>query len=409
MGFFDEFVKKQPPGTGDAPATRRVLATNAPRAWPRIPVPDDPAGDAAEVVRQLQAHVAECLAATGLRIVERDRVVRHGNQDVRIDLVVRGGDDLEQPIFVFPSLDLHREGTMFDFLRALLRESGLFSASPVYYAIHPIALPAAPTPASILASAHRFQERAREAGVAVTLGTRDVSKLLAALRAAAGAPIENGGGDVVTAGGAFVGEWLRRRVGGEWMLREDLAGTVLVVRDASGMLQYEVPVFAMFPDLVRVGYDGLERLLRTILDETARHAGPREATLGTLDVEPDRYKPLLLAWLLALRERPATGEAAGVFRTCATCGAESGSGHTFGETATGLAEALDRIVALVNEPPLRCDCGSEDYREALGGYRIAEPSGAWSILVLAFFTDTHTRISVERLHEGTEIVEQRQS
>jgi hypothetical protein len=378
------------------------------------------------------------LAGAGFEIVAAPRPIEIGLQRVRPDLLVRvRGEDL--PVFVFPGRDPEKDAHVFSFLAAALREAGHVRASPIYYA--PASLPdiQPPTGSKMADLAHAFVERTALPGrVLWSLPARGVMEIV---RAFAKEPVESGGGRAVDEAAAFVGEWLRRRTNGQWILREDLPRSLLCTASASGATQYFLPLFAAFPDAVRTGYDGWDDLLEGIVDETTREAP------ASLVVRPAAYGPPVETWLAKLLFASTAQESALVLRRCAACGTlvemriapadpearyfdvpeefalseddraypsplrPLGNDATRDEpakTEADIDEAAARFIPLalkhcfgfLQVPVEACQCGSTDYRGAMVVDRVPELDGLHSLLTIVYASETHSRIATYRLAEA---------
>lgn len=372
-------------------ASERTLATNAPPHWPLVPaLASSEALSAKDLVEALTDAVAVRLARAGLDVVASGRQVTLGAETVRIDLVARDATG-EVPILVFPGLDPEREGAMFSFLSAALRESQAFNGTAVYYAAAALPFTTRPDGAAITERAEMFLARSARSNVDLSWSA-GASGVVAAVRALAGAPVESGGGEAVIEAASFVGEWLRRRVTAEWALREGLPQSALLVADTGRGEQWQLPLFAWFPDAVRTGYDGLEILLERIV---APDTDP--ATEQALPVSTPAYRRHAAEWLdETLAEASEYDERVLLLRRCAACG-EMTSGHVVFDSPTdGFDAALERTALASRAPPATCAaCGGRDYRESvvLHLFRIA----AGRVLIVSEFSDSHVRVAAREV------------
>ncbi|HVL48407.1 MAG TPA: hypothetical protein VM889_07615 [Candidatus Thermoplasmatota archaeon] len=373
-----------------APEGDITLATNAPTHWPRVTVPT-PAGRPRAAVEQLAGEVARRLVSSGLEVVDQGRVVALGPETVRVDLVVRVGRE-EIPIFVFPGVDPEREGAMFGFLRAAMRETGAFATPALYYAVRDLGLAESPTPASIERAAEAFVVRAARSGLDLTYDAGPEG-VVAAVRDLARAPVEAGGGIPVTEAASFVGEWLKRRVSGRWFLDEDLPRSVLVLVDPARGDQWQIPIFAWFPDAVRTGYDGLLGLLQGIVEDGARE-DPDDAPIP---VTTPAYRRAASGWLGGTLSTIEPGaESTLLLRRCASCGDMASAAVSFDDKAEGFEPAIARSLAAAGAPASECDaCGGTDYRETVVLYLLPDRDG--HVLVVTETFDSHVRVAAREI------------
>lgn len=369
-----------------------TLATNAPATWPIVRAPPHRAEDDGDAyVATVSSRIRDTLRRAGYAVDASRRAVQLGMQSVRVDLVV-DMNGVEVPVFVFTGDDPHREAIMYGFLRAALSEARAFAADPVYYAPDVLPTPSHPSAEDLLRLAARFANRTPRPEAAFDLPPASV---VGVLRAHAGRAVEAGGGEAVQEGAAFVGEWLRRRAEGTWLLREDLPRSVLAVRNAPGTLQYYLPLFAWFPDAVRVGYDGLAELLDAVVLEATTDAAEG------LAVRPPAYGPELESWLDDALSRGPGQDSAVVLRRCAACGRMARLPAPLPTPASDLGDALRRSLVLAQLAAERCPCGAQDYRGAQVGYLLASAPGEPSIVSLVYSTESHTRIAVSALVPAT--------
>ncbi|HWG92272.1 MAG TPA: hypothetical protein VNZ52_15585 [Candidatus Thermoplasmatota archaeon] len=342
--------------------------------------------------------VARSLIAAGLEVCARDYVVEVSDQSVKIDLVVDDGRG-ERPVFIFPGVDLAREGTMFQFLHALLQEAGAFPLAPVYYS--PEAFPYEPgdTVETILTAAAAFEERATEAGFHVDFDTPP-DELVGILRALAATPVESGGAEQLVEAAAFIGCWMLQRATGRWEVREDLPRTVLLLRSEDGSVVYEFPLFALFPDAVRTGYDGFLTLFH---DLTADLTGRQHAvSVEALPTYPMHLAPVIRGWLLEATALGSPGHAAILARRCASCGElvalEALPQVPVDDGAGALQAAL--VLAAPEAPPCP-GCGSTLHSGTLAAYLLPERrKRGEAFLVTAYVSSTFLRVSFHHVKRG---------
>lgn len=385
---------EEPGGSGAAVAGARALETNAPPYWPSVPIP--PGSDAGAPqqppLRSLVRAVTDALTKGGLRVRARNSTVDISQQSVKIDLVVDDGRG-ERPVFVFPGRDPGREGAMFQFLYALLREAEAFPAAPVYFSPNPFPYIPGPgeTVPAILNAAEAFEKRAAAAGLDAghDLSPKDLVTLL---RQLAAAPAEAGGADPVVEAAAFTGTWLLQQVEGNWDLREDLPRTVLILQGAHGSVYYELPLFALFPDAVRTGYDGLEQLFTGILadlQQPLRVLRPEQLTFY-----PEHLSACIQGWLTELYLTGATVEQSAILtRRCASCGelvTMEAIPQVPADDANGALQAA--LVLAAPEAPPCPYCSSALHSGTLAAYLMAGEDGN-GLLVSAYVSSTFLRVS----------------
>lgn len=115
---------------------------------------------------------------------------------------------------------------------------------------------------------------------------------------------------------AYLGEWLRRDAGGEWVAPEN-GEPHLQLTDRTGAIIVLLPLVRILRTAATAGYDGLAALLRSVRDDVAAPA--RSTSLDGLRVAPEEERATVVAWVRANRDL-ANGTRIALWRRCGACG-----------------------------------------------------------------------------------------
>lgn len=152
---------------------------------------------------------------------------------------------------------------------------------------------------------------------------------------------------------AFVGEWLRARVGAEWVAEGPFEPHIQAA-DATHAVVYLLPLVTMMRTAATAGYDGLAPLLDRVITDVATPAEP--VPLEEIAVQPREDRALVVAWI---RKHMDVRDAmrAALWRRCSACATMAEDAlelHDIGddwETEAGTAAAI------LAKRPFRCACG----------------------------------------------------
>jgi hypothetical protein len=195
---------------------------------------------------------------------------------------------------------------------------------------------------------------------------------------------------------AFIGEWLHAWVDAAWIAEGPFEPHLqLTARDAT--LVYLFPVVSVVRVASTAGYDGLPKLLDTMLAELRAPAAP--VPLARLRVTPDTDRARVVAWLAANRNlREAT--LATLWRRCQACATLSEDTLRLAGTERDWEKEASTAASVLARRPFACACGGpagEVSRFLVLRARDGEPQRLADI----YLGGTHTRIACWSLEGET--------
>lgn len=152
---------------------------------------------------------------------------------------------------------------------------------------------------------------------------------------------------------AFVGEWLRARVGAEWVSEGPFEPHIQVA-DRSHAVVYLLPLVTILRTASTAGYDGVSALLERVVQDSARGLGPMP--LDELPVYPREDRAIVVAWIRKhLDVRDAMR--AGLWRRCSACSKMAEDALELQNVGTDWEAEAGTAAAVLAKRPFRCACG----------------------------------------------------
>jgi len=188
---------------------------------------------------------------------------------------------------------------------------------------------------------------------------------------------------------AFVGEWLRAWVDAAWIAEGPFEPHLqLSARDAT--LVYLFPVVSVVRVASTAGYDGLAKLLDSMLDELRAPAAP--APLARIRVTPTTDRARVAAWVAANRDlHEAT--LATLWRRCQACSTLHEDALRLAGTEADWEKEASTAASVLARRPFACACGGP--AGEVSRFLVLRARGDDAPLRLAdiYLGGTHTRIA----------------
>lgn len=197
---------------------------------------------------------------------------------------------------------------------------------------------------------------------------------------------------------AYMGEWLRIHANATW-IAEGPFEPHLQITDRDRTVIYLVPIVSVLRTATTAGYDGLGRLLGTILKEVAVPL-PRVA-IEDVRVHPREDGPAVAAWIVENRGASSVTRAA-LWRRCAVCAHDLERTIEMPAPTVGWEAEAGMAAAMLAHEEAPCECGGLPGDVSRFLMIRAEPDGLVRFGDI-YVTPTHTRVACWRL-EGEEAV-----
>lgn len=152
---------------------------------------------------------------------------------------------------------------------------------------------------------------------------------------------------------AFVGEWLRSRVGAEWVAEGPFEPHVQAA-DPTHAIVYLLPLVSIMRTASTAGYDGLSTLLDRVIADVEREPGV--ASLDEIPIQPREDRALVVAWV---RKHAEVWDAmrAALWRRCSTCATMAEDALELHNVGDDWEAEAGTAAAILAKRPFACACG----------------------------------------------------
>lgn len=152
---------------------------------------------------------------------------------------------------------------------------------------------------------------------------------------------------------AFVGEWLRASAQSAWVAEGPFEPHLQLVA-RNGAVVYLVPLVSIIRVASSAGYDGLAKLLESILEDV-RHP-PRRSSLADARILPRADSPRVVAWLQTNKDLIDSSRAV-LWRRCQSCSTKIEDSLTLHVTSQDWERDASTAAGVLARRPFACACG----------------------------------------------------